>query len=84
MDQEPERIGNARWTFERFRQHAAHEAKVLHAKFMVSLAEALEATDEEKEKLFLAWVEDATEPRASSVERNPGPGYPSFYVPAHN
>jgi hypothetical protein len=63
MDQEPERIGNARWTFERFRQHAAHEAKVLHAKFMVSLAEALEATDEEKEKLFLAWVEDATEPR---------------------
>jgi hypothetical protein len=58
MDQEPERIGNARWTFERFRQHAAHEAK-----FMVSLAEALEATDEEKEKLFLAWVKDATEPR---------------------
>jgi hypothetical protein len=63
MDQEPERIGNARLTFERFRQHAAHEAKALHAKFMVSLAEALEATDEEKEKLFLAWVEDATEPR---------------------
>jgi len=31
---------------------------------MVSLAEALEATDEEKEKLFLAGVEDATEPRS--------------------
>jgi hypothetical protein len=30
---------------------------------MVPLVGALKATDEEKENLFLAWVEDASDPR---------------------
>ena len=34
MKQQPERTGNAQQTSELFRQHAAHEAKTLHAKFM--------------------------------------------------
>jgi hypothetical protein len=55
MEQEPERIGNARWTFERFRKHAA-ETGILHFRFIVPLVGALEATDEERERLFLAWV----------------------------
>jgi len=56
MEQEPERIGNARWTFERFRKHAAAEAPGLYFKFMVPLVGALEGTDRELERLFLAWV----------------------------
>jgi hypothetical protein len=56
MEQQPERIGNARWTYERFRQHAAAEAPGLYFKFMTPLVGALEATDREQERLFLAWV----------------------------
>jgi hypothetical protein len=57
MDQNPERIGNARWTFERFHKHARAEAGILSRKFIVPLCEALEATQREREKLFLAWVD---------------------------
>jgi hypothetical protein len=63
MAQEPERIGNARWTLERFRLHATNEAGALYTKFMGPLVGALEATPRERARLFLAWVEDTTEPR---------------------
>ncbi len=35
MEQEPERIGNARWTYERFRQHASAAVGQIDARFMV-------------------------------------------------
>lgn len=57
MEQEPERIGNARWTFERFMRHGNREADGLYTKFIRPLGLALEATPREQEQLFLAWVE---------------------------
>jgi hypothetical protein len=51
-----EAIGNARWTFERFRKHANSEVRSLYPKFMVPLVRALEATDREQDRLFFAWV----------------------------
>ncbi len=63
MEQEPERIGNARWTLERFRKHATAEAGALYPKFMRPLVAALEATPHEHARLFLAWLEDTKEPR---------------------
>ena len=56
MQQEPERIGNARWIFERFRKHATAEAPGLYFKFWQPLVVALEATKRERQELFLAWV----------------------------
>jgi hypothetical protein len=56
LEQESERIGNAHWTFERFRKHASNEAGRLYTKFMVPLVGALEATDEEQMRLFRAWA----------------------------
>ena len=41
MDQEPERLGNARWTFERFLHHAKHEVGAVYGKFMRPLVRAL-------------------------------------------
>jgi hypothetical protein len=55
LGQEPERIGNARWTFERFRKHAAGEVGTLYIQFVRPLVRALEATPREQERLFLAW-----------------------------
>ncbi len=60
MEEDPERIGNARWTFERFMRHTSSEAGALYPKFVYPLVAALEATDEEIARLFLAWGEDAT------------------------
>ena len=56
LEQQPERIGNARWTYERFRKHATAEAPGLYIKFMRPLVAALEATKREEAKVFLAWV----------------------------
>jgi hypothetical protein len=56
MEQQPQRIGNARWTLERFRQHATAEAPGLYIKFMAPLTRALEATKRQEAELFLAWV----------------------------
>lgn len=58
MAQEPERIGNARWTFERFCRHVNHEVGTPYPKFMVPLARALDATEGEMSVLALAWLED--------------------------
>jgi hypothetical protein len=60
MEEDPERIGNARWTFERFMSHASSKAGGLYPKFVHPLVGALEATEEETARLFLAWGEDAT------------------------
>jgi hypothetical protein len=63
LEQEPERIGNARWTFERFRKHASHEAGMFSEKFVVPLAGALEATtEEERDGLIRAWFADVWGP----------------------
>jgi hypothetical protein len=56
LDREPERIGNARWTYSRFRKHATNGAGGLYHKFMRPLVRALEATGREQERLFFAWV----------------------------
>ena len=56
MQQEPERIGGARWGLERFRKHATAEAPGLYFKFWGPLTRALEATKRERQELFLAWV----------------------------
>jgi hypothetical protein len=56
LQQEPERIGPGRWTYQRFCQHASHEAPGLYFKFWGPLVGALEATPREQEELFLAWV----------------------------
>jgi hypothetical protein len=56
MEQGPQRIGGARWTYERFRKHATAEAPGLYFKFMTPLVGALEAAPREQEELFLAWV----------------------------
>ena len=58
MDQEPERTGNAKWTFERFRRHVDHEIDALSPKFIVPLNRALDTIDREEARLFLAWLED--------------------------
>ena len=63
MDEDPERIGNARWTFERFMRHVNHEVGALYPKFLYPLEGALEATDQEIARLLLAWVEDVVGPR---------------------
>jgi hypothetical protein len=59
LEQEPKRIGNARWTFERFLRHANLEVGSLYAEFMVPLARALNATEEERRGLWLAYFENA-------------------------
>ena len=59
LEQEPARIGNARWTLKRFRLHATAEAPGLYFKFWGPLVGALEATPRQQEELFLAWVQDA-------------------------
>ena len=61
LDQEPERIGNAKWTFERFMSHVNHEAPALYRKFALPLVDALEATDQETAALYLVWGRDITE-----------------------
>jgi hypothetical protein len=59
MDQEPQRIGNARWTIERFMRHVNHEVDCLNTKFIVPLRSVLAATDMETTGLFLAWYGEA-------------------------
>lgn len=56
MEQEPERIGNARWSLQRFHKHATAEAPALYFKFWRPLVGALEATPQARARLFLAWV----------------------------
>lgn len=51
---EPERIGRTRWTFGRFCQHASANVEYIYARFMVPLAEALEADDGERFRLAYA------------------------------
>jgi hypothetical protein len=58
MAQEPERIGNARWTFERFMPHVNHDVDTLYPKFIVPLCEALAASDVEQAGLWRAWFDD--------------------------
>ena len=61
MAQEPERIGNARWTYERFLKYVNHEVGSLDPRFIVPLTRgALETKPTQEARLFLAWVEDAT------------------------
>jgi len=55
LEQEPERIGNARWTFERFLRHATPDVGAIYAnEFMVPLSRALDANDEGIRELFHA------------------------------
>ena len=61
LEQGPEGI-DALWTCECFCRYAAHEVKDLYPEFMVPLVGALEAT-EERQRLLLAWLDDATDPR---------------------
>jgi hypothetical protein len=58
MDQEPERIGNARWTYQRFMRHVNHEVDTLYPKFIVPLCEVLAASDVEQAGLWRAWFDD--------------------------
>lgn len=58
MVQGPERIGNAKWTFERFRRHVAHDVDSLDPRFIVPLNRTLDTTDREEAGLFLAWFGD--------------------------
>jgi hypothetical protein len=62
LEEEPERIGNAPWAYERFRRYTAHEVKGLYAEFLVPLSEALEATEQERIGLMRAWFDDVWGP----------------------
>jgi len=56
MQEQPQRISSARWSYERFRKHATAEAPGLYFKFWWPLTWALEANKRERARLFLAWV----------------------------